>query len=854
MIFRSPYSRLLAAGASLLLAGTVAAVAAIFPEPTVLVSRPGGDDPTLQGNGDSSGPVATTYNGRLVAFSSFADNLFGLDSNPNSDIFVRDLASGFTSIVSLGNPASGSGSTVDNRLSANGDSRNPSISPDDGRFVAFESDATNLVTGDTNAATDVFVRDRFGDVIRASVGASTGQGPNGAGSFAPSIADPQPRTDLSGVTVSVAYHSAANNLDGVENPDNAAADVFVTTLGPGFAVGGLQVDDTRRISVAADGSVANGDSRNASISADGRFVAFQSTATNLVPDDTNPFSDIFVADTLTGSIELISAIRDDLGAVVVESDGDSALPYISPNGRYVAYVTDATIFDGNDLNGFADVYVHDRLLNTTVRASIDSFGGEGDADSGLTAIDTPLSYRPSVSDDGRFVVFTSQAENLDVDGNLFEDVFLHDFSDGSTQRISIGPSLQEDGASNSGVVSGNSSQIIFASEATNIISDDNNLFPDVFAVATGVNGGGGQAGQPVADAGPDTLAFEFETVQLDGTASFDPDGDPIVSYQWTQIDGPPVQLSDPTSSTPTFQAPPVSEATFFTFSLVVSDGVNTSDEDLVDVLVDVGLEATVIGQVLDGSGNPVVGALVRVVREEDGSEAPEVETDGAGFFNVQGVRPGTNVVTISAFGFEPYISDPTDVGSGELVDLGVIDLPGPTASLVGTVLLRNGQPVEGAIVRLRAGADVIEETLTDSAGEYRLEDLDSLELAQASALEVETEDLPVWSTSTFPRNEGVENTRNFRFGRLEVTIDARPATRRKFLNNGTTQVVVRVGAQIIASAPANARVRRVIFPNLPAGPVKIQATNSVAGAASANRNIPEGGTIRQNLIIRPVRF
>ncbi len=263
----------------------------------------------------------------------------------------------------------------------------------DGRFVAFYSDAINLVSGDTNAAFDVFVHDRqTGTTERVSV-ATGGVQAIGGDSYAPSIsADGR----------FVAFYSLATNL--VSGDTNAAFDVFVHDR---------QTGTTERVSVATGGAEANNTSLYPVISADGRFVAFWSDATNLVSGDTNAAYDVFVHDRQTGTTERVSVATG--GG---QATGGSYSPSISADGRFVAFYSLATNLVGSDTNGKADVFVHDRQTGTTERVSVATNGAQ--ATGGDSA-------NPAISADGRFVAFESDATNLiGGDGNGFRDIFVRD--------------------------------------------------------------------------------------------------------------------------------------------------------------------------------------------------------------------------------------------------------------------------------------------------------------------------------------------------------------------------------------------------------------------------------------------
>jgi Tol biopolymer transport system component len=242
-------------------------------------------------------------------------------------VYVRDLRSGTTQLVSV--PADGT--------SANRDSYNPTISAD-GRYVAFVSDASNLVPGDTNDRADVFVRYlRSGTTQRVSVATNGAQANN---------YNEYPAISAGGRYV--AFVSDASNL--VPGDTNDQPDVFVRDL---------QLGTTQRVSVATDGTQANSDSEYPAISADGRYVAFQSRASNLVPGDTNHRRDVFLRDPQSGTTERLS-----VAAHGRQTNGRSTHPVISADGRYVAFQSGASNLVPGDTNDRADVFV--RELNRTL--------------------------------------------------------------------------------------------------------------------------------------------------------------------------------------------------------------------------------------------------------------------------------------------------------------------------------------------------------------------------------------------------------------------------------------------------------------------------------------------------------
>jgi Tol biopolymer transport system component len=317
----------------------------------------------------------------------------------------------------------------------------------DGRFVAFESTESNLVPGDTNATYDVFVRDRAtGETTRVS------------------IADDGTESNNLSVDVGissdgryVAFSSTATNL--VPDDTNASSDIFVHDRLTGA---------TTRVSVASDGSQGNSSSSVPSISADGRYVAFLSFASNLVPDDTSG-PDIFLHDRATGETTQVNVATDGTRA-----NAFSSLPILSADGRYIAFFSSASNLVADDTNGVQDAFVHDRVTGETVRVSRGTNGTEGNGDSG------PRSLSP----DGRFVVFTSTASNLvEGDTNGETDVFLHDRVTGETTRVNVtSDGVQAlGGPSFNGAVSADGRYVAFESNASNILANDaNGGFGDVF--------------------------------------------------------------------------------------------------------------------------------------------------------------------------------------------------------------------------------------------------------------------------------------------------------------------------------------------------------------------------------------
>ena len=320
----------------------------------------------------------------------------------------------------------------------------PSLSAD-GRYVAFQSAAQNLVEGDDNSRFDVFVHDRLtGKTERVSV-SSSGEQSNHA-SFQPAI---------SGDGRFVAFLSFASNL--VPKDTNGEWDVFVHDRVTG-ATELASVDSQERQggygrTLPIPSSDPNFMSPPISLSHDGRFVAFASDFSNLVPNDANEcFStgnvdwwtgvqhpepsvrlpvhlmayscrDVFVRDRHLGLTSRVS-----VSSQGSEAEGDSASAFISPNGRYVVFSSDAENLDPRDRNMVRDAFVHDRLTGTTELVSISTSGAQGNASSGGFNERGDI----SISEDGRFVSFISHASNFAPDDTTDQDVFLRDRHSGQT--------------------------------------------------------------------------------------------------------------------------------------------------------------------------------------------------------------------------------------------------------------------------------------------------------------------------------------------------------------------------------------------------------------------------------------
>ncbi|MBU0511338.1 MAG: calcium-binding protein [Chloroflexi bacterium] len=406
---------------------------------TTLVSV---DSDGIQGDAPSGtyGLSISSY-GRYVVFNSNASNLVPDDTNGmQDDIFLHDTQTGQTTLVS----------TDSNGTQGNLNSLNPAIS-DDGRYVAFQSYADNLVPGDTNGLYDFFVHDRqTGITTRVSVAAD---GTQGSGDVYPHL-----------LAISsegrVAFESEADNL--VPDDTNGEVDIFVHDIRNGL---------TTRVSVASDGTQGNSNSFAPAISTNGRYVAFVSGANNLVPGDTNYAADIFLHDTLTGVTTHVSVASDGTQGNYGSSGVD-----VSDNGRFVTFGSYADNLVPGDTNGRSDIFKHDTLYSTTSRVSVASDGTQGNS----------ASKSPAISDDGRFVAFESAADNLvPGDTNQAYDVFLHDTQmGGHTSRVSVASDGTQGswvyGGAEQAAISGNGRYVAFRSFFSNLVTSDTNNHPDIF--------------------------------------------------------------------------------------------------------------------------------------------------------------------------------------------------------------------------------------------------------------------------------------------------------------------------------------------------------------------------------------
>jgi Tol biopolymer transport system component len=364
------------------------------------------------------GSGVLSADGRYVAFDSVATDLVRRDTNRQSDVFVHDRATGRTSRVSVSSTGA----------QANDESYGPALSAD-GRYVAFTSSASNLVRRDTSHRADVFVHDRAtGRTSRVSV-SSTGTEANGGSTDAAISADGR----------FVAFRSQASNL--VPRDRNREADVFVHDRATG---------QTSRVSVSSTGTQANDSSVTGALSTDGRYVTFGSRASNLVPGDTNDSDDVFVHDRVTRQTSRVS-----VSSTGTQANRASYRPTVSADGRYVAFESGASNLVPGDTNRHLDVFVHDRVTRQTSRVSVSSTGTQING----------WSYDGAISPDGRSVAFTSVV----VRG--VGNVLVHDRASGQTRLVAPG---------NAGTMSADGRFVALDSDAPYLVTGDTNRRPDVF--------------------------------------------------------------------------------------------------------------------------------------------------------------------------------------------------------------------------------------------------------------------------------------------------------------------------------------------------------------------------------------
>ena len=366
---------------------------------------------------------------------------------------------------------------------AYGESFRPSISAD-GRYVAFDSYAGNLAEGDTNGCLDVFVHDRATGVTRIVSASSDGTIGN-LGSAGPTISPDG--------TV-VAFNSYSTNL--VRGDSNGLQDMYVHDL---------QSGETEVLTFDADPVAgylpAPLDAPcmpnpffvkwRAGLSEDGSEAAFMSER-SLVPEDTNGYLDVYVKDREQGTLERVSVSSQGL-----QGNHDSWWPEMTPDGRYVVFQSSAWNLVPGDGRVWSDVFVHDRVTNVTERVSVSSSGTGGDDK--LTGDGIPVDEvrEPAISDDGRFVAYVSNSDHLvPEDQNSGEDVFLHDRLTGSTRLVSViltgeGPA---GGLSRAPMMDAAGRYVVYESLSPGIVARDKNGAWDTFLAHMGPPLGAGEVG------------------------------------------------------------------------------------------------------------------------------------------------------------------------------------------------------------------------------------------------------------------------------------------------------------------------------------------------------------------------
>lgn len=454
---------------ALILAGSCKGVTNDDENFIVLTSRASVNSGGGQVTGPSDSPDITP-DGRYVVFTSRAPDLVSGDTNGRIDVFRKNLVTGETVRVSVEDPGNPDG--LNDGDNTNEDSFNPAISAD-GRFVVFETFSEDLVLGDTNFTTDVFLRDiTLGTTTRVSLEHPSDPDADG---------DPDRNANGSSFSADISddgrYVAFASDAD-----DLVPADFFAGAGLQDIFIFDREFSVMVRVSTSTTGIAANSHSSSPAISGDGRVIAFLSDADNLVDgfvDGNGTTRDVFVKEWLavTPTTERVS-LPDPTTTETEANAGTFETPSISTDGRFVAFATSAdnlVVGDNNSPSGGSDAFVRDRALGTTVRASI-SFQG------------TELlngTFGPAlISADGRFVAFGSFSPDAVLnDTNNASDVYVRDTVAGTTVRASVatyGVETSSFFGSFNAAISGDGRFVAFESSAPNLTANDTNGVSDIF--------------------------------------------------------------------------------------------------------------------------------------------------------------------------------------------------------------------------------------------------------------------------------------------------------------------------------------------------------------------------------------
>lgn len=375
---------------------------------------------------------AISADGRFVVFQS--NWLASEDTSLGKDVYVHDRQAGETSLVSVA-----SDGTMGNAEAWPGD-----ISGD-GRYVVFDSQASTLIAGDTNGRIDIFLHDRqTGETSRISVDSDGDQVP--WHSMNPVISQDGRY---------VAFRSEGDFESGV------------VTEGYDLFVKDRQTGEVTLVSATYDGSMNIVNANDPFISANGDYILFWSAGTAFVEGDTNGANDVFFYDRQADELSIVSVASDGSQGII-----DSEVASVTADGRYVAFVSEASNLVAGDTNAEADIFLHDRQTGETSRISIGLAGEEADGNS----------KHPQISADGRTIVFASYATNLVTgDTNNRDDVFVYDRDTEEISLVSVSTAeVQGNNTSYSPDVSADGQHIAFQSYASNLVAVDDNGNDDIF--------------------------------------------------------------------------------------------------------------------------------------------------------------------------------------------------------------------------------------------------------------------------------------------------------------------------------------------------------------------------------------